>query len=406
MQMDDIISYIRTFNLTIDEHIMSIKKFMSNDQIADIGKEFRESKRTQPENFINVFEMVSDKYKKENFHSDIIKTFLDPNENHNEGFFFLYTFIDFINNNQFKVKGKKVYISKQNYQTVNVEREEGRIDILIKSDRSKHCIIIENKINNAPDTERQLPKYFDKMTESGYTVDAIVYLPLDLNKEPNQSDWSDTDKLNVLPKLCIVPAYQKQGFNLVTGWIEPCILKARSLICVSILKQYGELIKKRNNNIMDNIILSKFYQSLITDKKNIESAISIKNMLSELPSYMAYRLFEMLKKAENKDYKVWQWEDSKNCKDHNHCGIIFHSDMYYKIDIWSYESGYCVKVFAQNESGHHNEWADGLPSLASFERTSTEYRKNDFTFFDENKVIETVENIIPDIRNVFTKQTD
>ena len=55
MQMDDIISYIRTFNLTIDEHIMSIKKFMSNDQIAEIGKEFRESKRTQPENFINVF---------------------------------------------------------------------------------------------------------------------------------------------------------------------------------------------------------------------------------------------------------------------------------------------------------------------------------------------------------------
>ena len=405
--MDDKFSYISTFNRVIDEHIMSIREFMSNDQISDIGKEYRESKCNQPEYSINVFEMVSDKYKKENFHSDIIRAFLDPKENHNEGFSFLYTFIDFINNNQFKVKGKDVYISKQNYQTVNVEREEGRIDILIKSDRSKHCIIIENKINNAPDTERQLPKYFVKMTETGYTVDAIVYLPLDPNKEPNQFNWSDTDKLNVLPKLCIIPAYQKQGLNLVTGWIEPCTLKARNLICVSILKQYGELIKKRQNNIMDNIILSKFYQSLMTDKKNLESAISIKNMLGELPIYMADRLCEKFN-IQQADYKVWKWKP-------NFCGILFSvNNLQYKIDVWTSENPddtYGVYVFEQNQYDKQLNWAKGMDSLVKFGfelycegNDCFKYKKTGFSFYDEDKVIQCVNALIDDFRKVIQEE--
>ncbi len=382
----------------VDSHMASIKNLLMNDKVREIGREYTESKESQPENSFNVFEIISDKYRRELFHSHIIKTFLDPTEKHNEGSLFLFTFIDFLNEN-FK---DKVYIYKQNYCDAQVERERRNIDICIKSDDSKHCIIIENKINNAGDTSRQLPKYYDEMTRAEYIVDAIVYLPLAIDKKPYQGDWSDADKSHVLPLLCIVPAYQKRGVNLVTGWIEPCARKAKSLDCVSILRQYGELIKKLNDNLMDNFILSKFYQSLIEDKKSFETALSIRNMLSELPNHMASRLVERFGKEKvhaNKEdvgYEVWQ------CKP-NFCGIIFQLDKQYKIDIWTSENGYGIYVFAQDGRERYVDWAKDFPSLESFEYTSGEYKNVNFTFFDEDKVVECVNKIIKDIREYLGK---
>ena len=183
--MDDFKTYMESYCRMVDAHIESIRELLSDHRVRDIGLEFCESKKFRPEQTLNVFKMVSDLYYRENFHSDIIRVFLDPREKHKEGATFLFAFIDFINDN-FR---DKVYISKQDYRLAKAERELGRIDILIKSEESKHCVIIENKIYNASDMERQLPKYYDYMTERGYKVDAIIYLPLDINKQPNQSTY-------------------------------------------------------------------------------------------------------------------------------------------------------------------------------------------------------------------------
>lgn len=386
--MDDFKSYMESYSQMIDNHIESIRELLSDNRVRDIGLEFCESKKSRPEQTLNVFKMVSDLYYRENFHSDIIKVFLDPREKHNEGSAFLFAFIDFINDNF----NYKVYISKQDYGSVKVKREQGKIDILIKSEESKHCIIIENKIYNAPDMERQLPKYYDYMIERGYKVDAIVYLPLDINKQPNQSTWSEEDKKHVLPLLCIVPAYQKKGVNLVAGWIEPCILKARNIDCVSILRQYGELVKQLNNNIMDNIILGKFYQSL-KDGKSIETALSISNMVQELPVYMADRLCEKFDMGQV-DYRIWKYEP-------NFCGIMFLIDKsQYKIDIWTSVQGYVIKVF---EQGQPADWAEGMSSLESFTLIENQYVKNGFSFYDEEKVVECVTPIIAEMRERLLK---
>lgn len=384
--MDDFKAYIESYHRMVEAHVESIRTLLSDKQVRDIGSEFRESKKSRTEQSLNVFKMVSDLYYRENFHSDIIRVFLDPREKHKEGATFLFAFIDFINNN-FR---DKVYISKQDYRSAKVEREQGRIDILIKSEESKHCIIIENKIYNAKDMYRQLPNYYDKMKEQEYSIDAIVYLPLDVNKQPDQSAWSEVDKKHVLPLLCIVPAYQKKGVNLVAGWIEPCILKAKNIDCVSILRQYGELVKQLNNNIMDNIILGKFYQSL-KDGKSIETALSISNMVRQLPEYMADRLCEKFKHGEG-DYRVWKWKP-------NFCGILFQiGDIQYKIDIWTSEKGYEVKVLAHDHSIRYIEWAEGMASLESFTLVNNEYKKTGFTFYDEEKVIECVTPIIAEMR--------
>ncbi|MBO7132746.1 MAG: PD-(D/E)XK nuclease family protein [Bacteroidales bacterium] len=390
--MDDYSSYIDSYVQLIDEHIESIYNLLIDERVKMLGWEYGESKKSQPKKQLNVFRLVSDMYYRENFHSDIIKFFLDPKEKHNEGSEFLYAFIDFINENY----GDKVCLSKQNYRLAVAERERGKIDVLIRSEISKHCIVIENKIYNAPDMERQLPRYYDYMTERGYKIDSIVYLPLDINKKPDQSSWTKTDKEHVLPLLCIVPVFQKQGFNLVSGWIEPCTLKAKSLDCVSILRQYGELLKILNNNIMDNIILGKFYQSL-QNGQSLETALSIKNMLEELPVYMADRLCEKFEDG-NHRYAVWKYKP-------NFCGILFELDgTQYKIDIWTSERGYKIYVFGQKNGERPLEWAENMPSLESFSLTPDAYVRSDFSFYDEDKVIICVRSIIADMQERLLKQ--
>lgn len=379
--MDSYVSFIEQYGNMIGAHMASVKAFLSNSHIRSIGWEYNEAKNSQPENPFNVFTMASDLYYRENFHSDIIKVFLDPSENHNEGNVFLYAFIDFINDNF----GDKVCISKQDYTSAKVEREPGKIDILVSSEASKHCIVIENKMYNAVDMHRQLPRYYDFMTGLGYTIDAIVYLPLDANKRPDQSTWTETDKQHVLPLLCPVPAYQKKGMNLVNGWLEPCTLKTKNLDCVSVLRQYSELIKILSNNIMDNVILEKFYNTLLEKEENLQSAISIRNMLNDIPAYMKDRIIDKLK---NKGYSLWSWKPT-------HCGIRFYKNGgEYKIDVWTSDFGYMIQVFGQGISIKDVPWSDEIRKTIDdlgFIVIEDRFENSTYTFSDEESVLSAVE---------------
>lgn len=395
--MDSFDSFIERYETMIGDHIASIKAFLSGSKA--IGWEYSKVKKSKSGNPFNVFTMASDLYYRENFHSDIIRVFLDTAENHNEGNAFLFAFIDFIN----KSFGNKVSISKQDYETAKAEREPGRIDILVSSEASKHCIIIENKMNNAPDTHRQLPKYYDRMTGLGYKVDAIVYLPLNADKIPGQTTWTDEDRQHVLPLLCIVPAYRQKGMNLVEGWLEPCTLKTKNIDCVSVIRQYSELIKILSKNIMDNVILEKFYNSLLVGE-NHKTAISIKNMLTDLPIYMKDRIADILMSKNHNN--VWKWKQNPK-----HCGLIHDTpDGQYKIDIWSHECGYTIKVFGQNMSIKDVPWSDnilaGLNQLNFVVKTDGYERyEKEYSFTDEAKVIEEAE-IIEDLMCDMLKQNN
>lgn len=388
--MDNCLSFIEKYRSMIDAHMTLIKDFLSDKDLKNIGWEYNEAKNSQPENPFNVFTIASELYYRENFHSDIIKAFLDPMENHNEGTTFLYAFFDFINDN-FK---NKVCISKQNYTSAKVERETGKIDILISSEVSKHCIVIENKMNNAVDMQRQLPRYYDFMTGLGYSIDAIVYLPLDANKRPDQSTWTETDKLHVLPLLCPVPAYQKKGINLVNGWLEPCTLKTKNLDCVSVLRQYSELIKILSKNIMDNVILEKFYNTLL-EGDNFQTAKSIRNMFNAIPAYMKDRISEQLK-ASGCD-NVWSWKPE-------HCGLRFYKeDKEFKIDIWSSENGYTIQVFCQNLPLSEVQWSDELKNALEelqFHAIGERFEKGNYSFLDEEKVIKDVKQLEEHLSNM------
>lgn len=375
--------FLQDYKSLLDSHIGLLCGLLSDKEMLSTIHEYQLRQKSEQEESLNAFTMVSDLYYRENFHSDVIKTFLDPTEKHNEGNKFLFAFIDFLN------QDFKKNILKENYKDAIAVREEGKIDILVKSEASHHCIIIENKMYNAGDMSRQLPRYYDSMSEQGYEVDTIVYLPLDVNKTPDQSTWEDGDAEHVLPLLCICPAYHEHHFNLMDDWIIPCTNITQNINNISILRQYSELIKTLSDNIMDSVIMNKFHTKLM-EGDNYETAISIKNMMEDLPVNMADRLVEKYKK-DSDFYKVWKYKPT-------FCGLAFYINKEeYKIDIWTSIEGYSINLFSQTSKEKGMDWAKNLASLKSF--TFNEGCFNCvFTFKEEEKVVECVNQLIEEIR--------
>lgn len=232
-----------------------------------------ENKKKRMETGFNLFYLISDYYYRETFHGDIIAALLDPMGKHNKGIAYVSLFVNMINS-------KKQLVEKKYYESesTRVIKEQptddgilkGRIDIFIEG-TDKHCIVVENKLYNAGDTNRQMPKYYKDLKQKGYNIDAFVYLPLDPNKEPNKSDWSAEESNFIDERLVIIPAYTTEGVNLVKDWLIPAendsIGDAKFII-----KQYKTLLNNLTIDVMDN---KNIIDVLSKDKKNIETTLDI-----------------------------------------------------------------------------------------------------------------------------------
>ena len=327
---------IEQWQSIISNHLTSIIGYL--DENSQISTLYIQSKqRMQPESF-NVFQLISDTYYRENFHSDILRYFLDPRENHKEGNKFLFIFLEMI-------KKSGMLIEVEAYEDAEVVREEGRIDVLIKTSNGKNAIIVENKMNNAGDMPLQLPRYYNYLQERGYNVDAIVYLPLERTKTPDTYNWADTDKTNVNSRLIIIPAYDRTGgVNLYDSWVLQAAKVATTEDVRSTLNQYAHLIKILNTNYMDTVIFKAFYENLLQGK-NMEIAQSVRNMMGELPEYMAIRIQEMFINCCSPFSKVWRYKGNDTVFE----GAVV-KGVYLKLDIVCSENGYEVLFWTPNEN--------------------------------------------------------
>lgn len=384
------ISLLQRWQQIAHTHEKSIKEFLN--YCTDICFEYEASKHKDPTETFNVFSLVSDLYYRENFHSDIIRFFLDTKESHGQGSIFLEQFIIML-----QQVGRQ--IDSQNYQDAIAIREEGKIDILIKSEQSKHAIIIENKMNNAGDMPRQLPRYFDYVSPS-YQIDAIVYLPLDSSKSPDMSDWTDDDKANVCSLLNIIPAYDKSRINLVDYWLKPVQAITNNIDVLSTLRQYSKLINLLNANAMDIVILEKFYE-VIKDGRNMKTAQSIRNMLKEIPQYLAHRIFEKYNNSCTPFQKLWLYKESD---------VVFEGanilGQYIKMDIWCSEEGYKILFYSpedkQPDEAVFDEILSRVQSLKGFIRALNPKCRvtYNFDFTDEVSLIAFIDNILEELLKV------
>lgn len=272
--------------------IEALKQFLTNENLSKIAQNYQHNSQHKESVGFNAFVLSAPyDYHKENFHSNILQAILAPDSPHNEKSKFLHLFIDLLN----KIEtGKK--IDKYDFQNAVVVREEAKIDVLIYDEVSydgvtKKAIIIENKINNAGDMNRQLPRYFDAVCAKGFEVVAIIYLPLQAGKTPDKSTWVEGDEEKVMPLLKILPAYATNTFNLYEHWLLPCLQQAQDFDAICVLRQYAKLIKSLNINSLDMESIEEFYNLLQENNgANWQNAISIYDMLNQMPFYLAEKI--------------------------------------------------------------------------------------------------------------------
>ncbi len=129
------------------------------NQLSGILKDFgtRESKKC-------LFSKISDCFKRENYHSDILN------------YLFSFDFakeklIEWINQSIGSDIDYSLYKNGP-----DPTREEGRRDVSIYSNACTHAIVIENKSNDAGDMDQQIIRYIKELKNQGIEIDAVVYL--------------------------------------------------------------------------------------------------------------------------------------------------------------------------------------------------------------------------------------
>jgi hypothetical protein len=390
--MEKEMKYLKQWDETMNHYITEISKFLTSH--VNTHFEYAENYKRRTALGFNAFTLASETYYRENYHSYILKAFLDPTEKHGENRKYLEVFIDLINS-----YGKVDKIEYSHFSNAKVFREWQDIDILIKDDVSKKAIIIENKINNAGDQHRQLPRYYDIISET-HDVLAIVYLPLQANKEPDRSDWTKEDREKINKLLCTIPSYNsdKTKTNLFHHWIIPAMGISQYADNIFILKHYGELIKYLNTNAMDTIVLEKFRKSLLEDN-NYETAISIRNMLNDLPEYMANRILEKYR-GRHKPFN--------NLGPYQRRDVVFYgftyNDASLKLDIWCGEDGYVMHFWEESDTNMNIklELAQFIPELTDFENHDDQLTnvKKSFKLNEEDELIKTIDAILNNLKEL------
>lgn len=362
-----------------------ISDFLSNSILNSLSERFEEIQKEDSDVGFNVFALTSDFYYRENFHSDIIAAFLDPKAKHNEGNRFLDAFIDMLNIKISKTTTTKL-IRKDYYENALVEREKHKIDILISTTliNKPHCIIIENKINNAPDMQNQIPRYYDIACNLGFEVDAIVYLPLDIRKTVDKKSWQSTNG-NLNDLLINIPAYDSSidEVNLVSHWIEPLIGVTNNIDCMSLLRQYAKLIKSLTPQMIKNSTMEKLYKSIIEDANLTEQAKRFIDMMKNLPDTMANNLRRRLNNLSSRP-RVFKWQSNNCVVEFNIEGVNSQIYIYTQLDS---EKSYkvCIREnYVWITDDIRKEFI--LQENGSLERF--------FSFGQENDVFDTVKRII------------
>jgi len=376
----------------IRNHIFSIETFLLG--ASQLHKDYTNRNVNRSDIGFNVFTLSSDFYYRENFHSDIIKSFLNPQEKHKEGDKYLQLFIDLLNK-----KNDKDKIKKEDFRNSLVEREKHNIDILITDENSKKAIIIENKINNAVDQKRQLPRYVDAI-KSEFDIVSIVYLTLNSTKRPDKNDWSIEELEQINPILQLIPAFEIEvsKTNLFNDWIVPSIINSDNLDSSFLLRQYGNLIKYLNTNTMDTVSLEKFYNSL-KENHNLKTAISIRNMLNDLPEYLAIRIEEKYKEHCYPFSNIFRYK---------YRDTVFNAfeikDLIIKLDIWCDVNGYTVHFWetVKKDFDISAEFKDKIEVLSDFNIHNNEINniKKHFEIFEEDKLFEFIDKLLIDLKNI------
>lgn len=259
---------------------------------------------------LNVFTIVSNTYYRENFHSDIWATFLDRNKPHGGGAEYFRHFLAFLKACSPQHDDIPDADAFGDYVT---EREKDRIDVGIRGEGKNQCrpkaIIIENKIYKAIDQPGQLPRYYNELSKD-FDVVAVVYLSLCGDKTPDKSGWSAEDRESIDKKLICVGAFTNgKGPDLLTHWIQPCIVAAENIDAVVILRQYGKLLRYLGADIMNSPVMGEFWK-FMRQGGNYGAALTVRDLVQQIPEYLASKTRDKYQGECRPFDKTWVYADT------------------------------------------------------------------------------------------------
>lgn len=179
-EIQDLLDYVKT---ETKKSVSEIRTFLNDKCIkySEDKKEIYKEHDIDNTRKFNFFESISDLYYRENFHSDILEIILNPETKEIGRKYFVEEFVKFVG------LTKKEFDCNSDFEVI---REKGKIDLLIKNDTQ--AIIVENKINYAPDMDNQLVRYMKYVDETfGIHNYTVVYLTLidDPNKKPPLDEY-------------------------------------------------------------------------------------------------------------------------------------------------------------------------------------------------------------------------
>lgn len=264
----------------IDNAVDVSFKFINEDMLQRY-EEYIKNNNFEDNDDFNIFELMSDKFYRENFHSYIIAQLLKSE-------IILKNFLKFIEVNEI------VYINN-GYDVIpeypiKHEIKDGRIDILIKSNDKEnnedeenkekpHCIIIENKLHGAKDEERQLYRYFIACSEK-FEVDKIVYLP-NLDKKNKPDEQSEEGIPKELIETIIGYNGENKDFHAVLNYSLEEVKLNSNIEWHLLLKHYLKILRLTGETKMD-ALTEKFYDKIKSEPEEYKKIQLIATMYNDL----------------------------------------------------------------------------------------------------------------------------
>ncbi len=190
------ITTIETDSVNAACELLLCTKTIYSDHKDDVIKQYDLTREAK----FNIFETISDLYTREKFHSDILFTVLDSNIPEIGTIYnkeILKEFVKMVDSSfDFKVDNTVKVSKEESNKVLNGDYEkQGYIDLLITNAHNQ-AIVIENKINDAPDMDNQLVRYMKYAKEQLFKNDKdcdmrVVYLTLVPGKIPNIDKYDD-----------------------------------------------------------------------------------------------------------------------------------------------------------------------------------------------------------------------
>jgi len=275
---------------------------MADKEIDQIAKLCKDLQGKLP---VNAFSLLSSgTFQLENFHSRVLAGLLDPTQRHGRSKLLMEKLIEMLAKKAEVLENGKVASELRCawqdgfYDDVEVKTEYpikseghlGRIDILLSNKKLKKAIVIENKINGAPDMSRQLLRYVKALGDEGLEVMAVVYLKLaDDSGYPEWSEWTEAERQSVKDVLVPISACADDDCYSLKSWLD--IAGTEDKCIAGFANEYLGFIMGQSADCdrwdeLCKLVAGKTDEILASDKIDRQT----KSIIASLPEYIERRI--------------------------------------------------------------------------------------------------------------------